>query len=76
MPALDSLKKAASSNPVLRYYNLQEEVKLQCYASPSGLGAALMQNGQPCGMWFEGTHSNRDPLYTNREGATGHRAWI
>ncbi|XP_044167088.1 uncharacterized protein K02A2.6-like [Acropora millepora] len=33
--------------PVLRYYNLQEEVTLQCDASQSGLGAALMQNGQP-----------------------------
>ena len=33
--------------PDLRYYNIQEEVTLQCEASQSGLGAALMQNGQP-----------------------------
>ena len=33
--------------PVLRYYNLKEEVTLQCNASQSGLGAVLMQNGQP-----------------------------
>ncbi|KAL9976432.1 hypothetical protein ACROYT_G013732 [Oculina patagonica] len=33
--------------PVLRYYNLKEEVTLQCDASQSGLGATLMQNGQP-----------------------------
>jgi len=33
--------------PVLRYYNLEEEVTLQCDASQSGLGATLMQNGQP-----------------------------
>ena len=35
------------SIPVLRYYNLQEEVTLQCDASQFGLGAALLQNGQP-----------------------------
>ena len=45
--ALDKLKKAVSSTPILRYYNLQEEVTLQCDASQSGLGAALLQNGQP-----------------------------
>ena len=45
--ALDKLKKAVSSTPILRYYNLQEEVTLQCNASQSGLGAALLQNGQP-----------------------------
>ena len=33
--------------PVLRYYILQEEVTLQCDAPQTGLGAALMQNGQP-----------------------------
>ena len=36
-----------SSTPVLRYYSLQEEVTLQCDVSQSGLGAALLQNGQP-----------------------------
>ena len=45
--ALDSLKKAVTNTPVLRYYNLQEEVTLQCDASQFGLGATLMQNGQP-----------------------------
>ncbi|KAK3732352.1 hypothetical protein QZH41_004326 [Actinostola sp. cb2023] len=32
---------------MLRYYNLEEEVTLQCDVSKSGLGAALLQNGQP-----------------------------
>ena len=31
--ALQTLKKAVSSTPVLRYYNLKEEVTLQCDAS-------------------------------------------
>ena len=45
--AFEELKEAISSTPLLRYYNLAEEVKLQCDASQTGLGAALMQNGQP-----------------------------
>ena len=45
--AVDTLKKAVASTPVLRYYNLADEVTIQCDASQSGLGAALMQNGQP-----------------------------
>ena len=45
--SLETLKKTVSSTPVLRYYNLKEEVTLQCDASQSGLGAALLQNGQP-----------------------------
>ena len=45
--ALETLKKAVSSTPVLRYYNLKEEVTLQCDASQPGLGAVLLQNSQP-----------------------------
>ena len=45
--AVDELKKAVTSAPVLRYYDLKEEVTIQCDASQSGLGAALLQNGQP-----------------------------
>ena len=45
--ALEALKLAAASTPILYYYNLKEEVTLQCDASQHGLGAAMMQNGQP-----------------------------
>ena len=45
--ALDTLKEAVTTTPVLRYYNLKEEVTIQCDASQSGLGAGLTQNGQP-----------------------------
>ena len=45
--ALSQLKEAVTCTPVLRYYNLSDEVTLQCDASKSGLGAALLQNGQP-----------------------------
>ena len=44
---LEALKEAVVTTPVLRYYNLEEEVTLQCNASQFRLGAALLQNGQP-----------------------------
>ena len=45
--AFETLKTAISSTPVLRYYNIKDEVTLQCDASQSGLGVALLQNEQP-----------------------------
>ena len=45
--AFKKLKEAVSSAPVLRYYSLEDEVTMQCDASKSGLGAALIQLGQP-----------------------------
>ena len=43
--ALDKLKEAVMSTPVLRYYNLNEKVTLQSDASQLRLGAAMMQDG-------------------------------
>ena len=45
--AYRKLLDALTRTPVLRYYNLAEEVTIQCDASQTGLGAALLQNGQP-----------------------------
>ena len=45
--AFERLKQAVSATPVLRYYNLKEDVTIQCDASQRGLGAALLQGGQP-----------------------------
>ena len=45
--AFDSIKSAVAQTPILRYYSLNEEVTVQCDASQTGLGATLMQNGQP-----------------------------
>ena len=45
--AFERLKQAVSATPVLRYYNLKEDVTIQCDASQRGLGAELLQGGQP-----------------------------
>ena len=45
--AFEKLKEAVSNIPILWYYNLSEKVTLQCDNSQSGLGAALLQGGQP-----------------------------
>ncbi|KAK3736228.1 hypothetical protein QZH41_007340 [Actinostola sp. cb2023] len=45
--AFDEVKLLVTSHPVLKYYDVNEEVTLQCDASEKGLGATLLQNGQP-----------------------------
>lgn len=64
--AFASLKTAVTSTPVLQYYNLDEEVTIQCDASQFGLGAALMQKGQLV------AYASRDPICANRKRATGY----
>ena len=45
--AVDLIKKLVTTAPVLRYYDPQKELTLQCDASDTGLGTALLQKGQP-----------------------------
>lgn len=45
--AFENVKELISSSPVLRYYNVDDPVTVQCDASEHGLGAVLLQNGQP-----------------------------
>lgn len=40
-------KTSRESSTILKYYNVHEEVTIQCDASEVGLGATLLQNGQP-----------------------------
>ena len=41
------MKQLVSDAPILRYYDPERELTIQCDASQTGLGAALLQNGQP-----------------------------
>lgn len=45
--ALRQLKEMLTTAPVLRYYDVNKPVKIQCDASSSGIGAVLLQEGQP-----------------------------
>lgn len=47
--ALQKIKEAVCNTPVLRFFNSKEKTTLQCDSSESGLGAVLMQEGQPVG---------------------------
>ncbi len=41
------VESALNKALVLRYYSLREQTVLQCDASETGLGAALLQGGEP-----------------------------
>lgn len=45
--ALNQVKQLITREPVLRYFDNTKEVTLHCDASDSGLGASIMQEGQP-----------------------------
>lgn len=45
--AFKEVKKLVANYPVLKYYDFREEVTLQCDGSEKGLGATLLQKGQP-----------------------------
>ena len=40
-------KKFLTEPPVLRYYDVSKPITVQCDTSQSGLGAVLLQEGQP-----------------------------
>ena len=45
--SFEEIKKLVTRHPVLKYYDMKSEVTIQCDASEKGLGATLLQNGQP-----------------------------
>lgn len=45
--AFQRLKDKIANTPVLKYYNQEDELTLQCDASETGLEAALTQRGKP-----------------------------
>ena len=45
--AFGKIKKLVSEAPVLRYYDPKKSLVIQCDASEKGMGAALLQEGQP-----------------------------
>lgn len=45
--AFQAIKSMISSAPLLKHYDVASETTIQCDASESGLGATLLQEGQP-----------------------------
>lgn len=47
MNMMQHTHEMTTSAPLLKYYNPEEELTIQCDASERGLGATLLQHGQP-----------------------------
>ena len=45
--AFTAIQQLVIQHPVLKFYNIEEEVTIQTDASDKGLGAVLLQSGQP-----------------------------
>ena len=65
--AFETVQKLVTEAPLLAFYNTQDELTIQCDASQTGLGAALMQNGRPLALTDTETR-----LCPDRKGDAGH----
>ena len=45
--AFEDVKKLVTNAPIISYYDSKKPLMIQCDASGKGLGAALLQEGQP-----------------------------
>ena len=45
--AFNEVKRIVTVQPILKFYSMSQEVTLQCDASEKGLGATILQQGQP-----------------------------
>ena len=45
--AVEAIKTAVADSPVLHYYDVNEEVTIECDSREVGLGATLLQDGKP-----------------------------
>lgn len=73
----EDVKRLVTTNPVLAYYNPEEDLVIQCDSSGTGVGAALMQNDQPiayASRAFADTETRYAPIY--RKGNVGSRVFI
>ena len=73
--AFQEVKKLVVNHPILKYYDCNAEVTLQCDASENGLRAALLQNGQPVAFASD-THTNRKKVRSNRKGVPRNRVCV
>lgn len=67
--AVDKVKYLISNAPLLRHYDPDEDLVVQCDASQTGLGACLMQGGQPL-MYASRTMTSTEQAYAQIEKET------
>ena len=66
--AFEDVKKLVTNAPILSYYDSKKPLMIQCDASEKGLGAALLQEGQPIAfasralILLESLHDSRPML--------------
>ena len=66
--AYQEVKELVVQHRVLRFYNTEKKITLQCDASESGLGATLLQNAQTVAFASRTlTATKRNYAYSNRE---------
>ena len=70
--AYNTIKSAVTKAPVLKYFNSKDETTVQCDASDTGLGATLMQKGEPVAFCEPRTYGDRAPVRTDRKGTPCH----
>ena len=69
--AMNTIKKFLTEAPILRYFDVSKPVTVQCNASQSGLGAVLLQDGQPV-CYASRAFTDTESRYADRERATCH----
>lgn len=68
--ALATIQQLVIQHPVLKFYNIEEEVTIQTDASDKGLGAVLLQSGQRV-SFASRTLSYREELHNHQERMSG-----
>ena len=64
--AMEAIKKAVTAASVLRFFDVRKPVTIQCDASETGLGAVLLQEGQPI-CYASRTLTDTDTRYAQIE---------
>ena len=64
--AIDAIKTIISSLPVLAYFDQNKEQSIQCDALKKGVGAVLLQDGQPV-VYISRTLTETEQRYSNIE---------
>ena len=67
--AFATIQQLVIQHPVLKFYNIDEEVTIQTDASDKGLGAVLLQRGQPVALPLELSLLQRRIMQPSRKSA-------